>query len=67
MTKIVKKFDDNGDGVFQMDEFRSMLQNLEPEIDDKKIMSLFKQSIGVAENGVLNDAVNEDVLYMTFS
>jgi Ca2+-binding EF-hand superfamily protein len=67
VTKIVKKFDDNGDGVFQMDEFRSMLQNLEPEIDDKKIMSLFKQSIGVAENGVLNDAVNEDVLYMTFS
>ena len=67
MTKIVKKFDDNGDGVFQMDEFRHMLQNLEPEIDDKKIMSLFKQSIGVAENGVLNDAVNEDVLYMTFS
>jgi hypothetical protein len=44
-----------------------MLKDLEPEIDDKKIMNLFKTSMGITSNGQLNDAINQDVLFMTFS
>lgn len=66
VTKLVKKYDDNGDGVFQLDEFKVMLKALEPDIDDKKILSLFKACLGIASNGTLNDAINQDVLFMTF-
>lgn len=58
VLEVVKKFDENGDGVFQLNEFKHMMKALEPEIDDKKIMTLFKTSLSITSNGVLNDAIN---------
>ena len=44
--------------MFQLNEFKHMMKVLEPDIDDKKIMSLFKTSLSITSNGVLNDAIN---------
>jgi len=44
---MVKKFDENDDGVFQISEFKTMLRKLEPDIEDKKVISLFKECCSV--------------------
>jgi len=62
----VKQFDENEDGIFQINEFKAMLRKFEPDIEDKKVFSLFKECCSISQNGNLSDAINPEVLYMCF-
>ncbi len=43
VLKLLKEFDDNGDGVLQLDEFEVMIKHIEPSMSMKECAELFRQ------------------------
>ena len=41
---MVKEFDTNNDGVMQLDEFKNIIEKLEPNIDQTKILPMFREA-----------------------
>jgi len=41
---LVKKFDDNGDGVMQLMEYEALLLHIEPGLSKKLVLKLFKEA-----------------------
>jgi Ca2+-binding EF-hand superfamily protein len=45
LMKIFEKFDDNGDGVLTYEEFTTLVNNIEPNLNQQTISSLFNEVI----------------------
>jgi hypothetical protein len=45
LRTIIRKFDSNNDGVFQLSEFRDLMAALEPGINNEVAFFLFKESL----------------------
>ena len=62
---MVDKFDENNDGEMQLCEYEEIVKHLEPSIDKKICLKLFKQAITMADDGInleSMDAISPEVL-----
>ena len=63
MLELVKSYDTNGDGVFQLDELEALCKDLEPSITKKMVLKLFKEALSLAEKENEDmDALSPEVL-----
>ena len=60
MLDLVHSFDQNEDGVMQLDEFSDVLRKLEPGIDKKKILTMFKEALSYGDTTM--DSIDPEVL-----
>ena len=44
LRQMIKEYDTNNDGVMQLDEFKSILLNLEPDMDQTRILPMFREA-----------------------
>ena len=49
ILELVRSYDDNGDGVMQLDEYEGLLVHLEPSINKKDVLKLFKEATSMAD------------------
>ena len=54
---LLKKFDENGDGEYQFNEFTSLLKSLEPKITKRYCLQLFKHAIESGAEAMTMEAV----------
>jgi len=57
ITVLLNKFDENGDGEYQFNEFTSLLKSLEPKITKRYCLQLFKHAIESGAEAMTMEAV----------
>ena len=57
---VVHSFDKNDDGVMQLDEFQEVLRKLEPGVDKKRILAMFKEALSYGDTTM--DSIDPEVL-----
>ena len=62
LDSLIKSFDENGDGVFQFDEFKEMINKFEPTISENVTFHLFKEALSVSPLSIYNDAIEPYVI-----
>jgi len=62
LCKIISKYDENQDGIFQLSEFKQLINDLEPGINNEVTFILFKESMAMNEESVISDAIEPKVL-----
>ena len=58
IIQIFHKFDDNGDGVLCLEEFETLLKSLEPQLQKKHVLNLFREAL--EKNAQVDDTLSDE-------